>query len=85
MDLRVTPAQVNGIWIPKEVEQDDALNKGYFRLTMTRSEINQTVPDSTFNFETMDFDRTKAVLQKRVPGYEPVNMVFRDGQWVVKD
>lgn len=83
LDITITPAQVNGVWVPQKIEEDDLQNGTFMSLTTVNVEINPTIPDSEFQSQKLEFDRGNTRLARFAPGVSrPTAMVYRDDRWV---
>jgi hypothetical protein len=83
IDITVHPAKFNGVWLAERVDELNPLNNYEFHLAARKIEINGTVADAEFEFDTLEFDPNKAVLNRYARGAaEPVTLVMRDGVWI---
>ncbi len=86
LDITVIPAQVNGIWVPQEVDEMDSQNGTFMHLSTVHAEINQTISDSEFQSEKVEFDRSNVRLARFPPGISrPTAMVYRDDRWIPEE
>lgn len=82
VDIKVVPQRIGNVWLAQKVDELNPENNFDFHLNVLCAEVNIDIPRSNFDFDTLEFDRSKAVLHRYSRSAQPVAMIYFQGEWV---